>query len=360
MASEGNPAKIGAIDATSSHGMTDKYKIQSYPTLIPFRGSKPQTKYVGERTTNAIVKFMREGVGSFNTDDAKLTLDHTVEATAEAGAHLLFELSPATAKDLSNQDVKQQILVCANFDSAHGKDLKLDMQKAAAQLHGQYLMLHMNSKSKANSGIIKRVGAKLADCPLLRIASMNDVFTVYKPKPSQDFSVNYEGLLKFADAYEKQQLIKHLRSDPVPMRKPSGPVYNIVGDMYADYVIDPPKDVLIFLYMDGCPYCKSFSQVYLEVAKEIQEMGEAENLQFVKMNGPRNDIDDDAVAGTSYPRVYMYPDEEKNQPIFFSPTSSDDPEVNKEKFKTFIELYSTWSVKGVLVSDTFIFESDCP
>lgn len=353
LASERNPAKLGSVDATANQDIAKRFGVNSYPTLIPFRSGKAQEDYSGERTKEALLSFMRDGVGHQNTKPAKrhkpagkdagLTLDHEDEATAKAGEKLLFQLNMDTAGDLSKNDIKNQVLVCNDFSRSKSKALKKEMQIAAAMLKGTMLFLFMDSNDHSNSKILSRVGARsVADCPLLRVASMEKGFEIWKPKKSQKAAFTHDrtGFVKLVEAWRDKKLQKHLRSDPVPRHAPTGPVKHIVGDMVPEYVIEPSNDVVLYLYMDGCPYCKSFSKVYLEVASEVAAMDDMD-ISFVQMNGPRNDIDHEDVIGSSYPRVYMFADEEKEEPIHFSPTSSDDPEENKKRFKTFLELYST-------------------
>ena len=357
LASEGNPAKLGKLDATANRQIAERFGVKGYPTLIPFRGGKAQENYSGKRTKEALLSFMREGVGHQNTKPASeknepikpvkkddgLTLDHEDEATAKAGKHLLYQLNSDTAGGLSKKDIKHQVLVCDDFSGKKAAVLKKEMQIAAANLRGSVLFLFMDSNDHSNSRILSRVGAtSVADCPLLRVASMDKGFEIWKPKQSQKATFKHDrfGFVKFVEAWRNKQLKKFLRSDPLPRQAPTGPVKHIVGDMVPEYVLEPAKDVILYLYMDGCPYCKSFTQVYLEVASEVAAMGDME-ISFVQMNGPRNDVEHEDVVGSSYPRVYMFADEEKDQPIHFSPTGSDDPEENKKRFKTFLQLYST-------------------
>ena len=356
LASEGNPAKLGKLDAITNQNIAERFGVKSYPTLIPFRGGKAQENYSGLRNKEALLSFMREGVGHQNTKPARdkesikpvenddvLTLDHEDEATAKAGEHLLFQLNSETAGGISKKDIKHQVLVCDNFSGNKAAVLKKEMQIAAAKLKGAVLFLFMDSNDHSNSRILSRVGAtSVADCPLLRVASMERGFEIWKPKQSQKATFAHDrfGFVKLVEAWRNKQLKKFLRSDPLPRQAPTGPVKHIVGDMVPEYVIEPAKDVVMYLYMDGCPYCKSFTQVYLQVASEVAAMTDMD-ISFVQMNGPRNDVEHEDVVGSVYPRVYMFADEEKDQPIHFSPTSSDDPEENKKRFKTFLQLYST-------------------
>jgi len=78
MAKENNiTIAFGNIDAVSQPTVAEKYDIEEYPTIKLFLDENP-INYEGERTAEAIISFIREGLGpssvEMNLDNAKSIL----------------------------------------------------------------------------------------------------------------------------------------------------------------------------------------------------------------------------------------------------------------------------------------------
>merc|ERR1711865_498861 len=135
--------------------------------------------------------------------------------------------------------------------------------------------------------------------------------------------------MRFAGAWSAGQLKRYLRSEPIPAPVNGAKVITVVGHTFDPMVVDAEEDVLMFLYMGSCEFCKAFKKVFHEVAKEMS----SETLTFVEMNGPRNDIDHAGLGKRgSYPNVLLFPADDKENPVKFEDTHGDDAADNLMEF----------------------------
>jgi hypothetical protein len=112
--------------------------------------------------------------------------------------------------------------------------------------------------------------------------------------------------------------------------------------MFNETVMDYAGDVLLYLYMDGCPHCDKFSRIYSEAAMELHSTDT--DVRFLAMRGPRNDADHDRLQGSVYPRAYLFAEGEKETPYEYRPTGDDDGSMSADHFRTFVEVFTTVDV----------------
>ena len=379
LANEGNPAKIAVYELAGSQdevkflanmdvffgGATSTYAFYRDQSVLP---------YVGDVNIESILAFMRSiprspdvstdateaGDGKESPEPeaipkpmqpAKPTLvaNHNTDAIQAAAKNLVRELSMETAGEATRSHIQTQILVCANFS---GSDAGIigQLAEAAVELNGRFLLLHLDSTNSKNAPIMKRVGSSLSECPIVRVAdTRNKGFVVHKPKDDEDALVGrrYDytsaaGLALLGRDFEARLLPRVLNSEPRPT-KLTQPVPRIVGSMFNETVMDQPGDVMLYLYMDGCPHCKKFTEIYKKVAMELRST-DTNGISLVSMRGTRNDVDHYAVSGSSYPRAYLFAEGEKETPYEYRPTGDESGEMSIEHFKQFLEVYSTVDV----------------
>jgi len=305
-------ARLAKVDATVATESRAEYDVTGFPTMKVFKGGKVhEEKYAEKRTAKFIANYMHRLAGE----------EEPVEEEQDMSG-LVLEMTWARAGDFMKHEIKNQILVCADF-SQDQEDLMDGMHEAAEILNGQFLFAYLDSTDPENSKIVSRVGGSLDDCPMLRMASLADGFKVFQPKSrhKSKYTMDKKGLMRFAGAWSAGQLKRYLRSEPIPAPVHNAKVINIVGHTFDPMVVDAEEDVLLFIYMGGCQYCKAFSEVYGQVAEEMS----SDSLTFVKMNGPRNDIDHPGIGKRgSYPNVLLFPADDKENPIKFEDTHGED------------------------------------
>jgi hypothetical protein len=303
---EGHPARIAAYELS---GTQDEARLLAEmevffggatSTYAFHRNGHSVLPYLGPLDIDAVLAFMRAGPAAaaaaiaaaspsgiaaapagptLAAGGAAPTKDRRQDAIRAAASNLVRELSPATANVATSSHIKLQVLVCADFSSPDSEDATVALTalaEAAVELQGRFLFLYLDAKRKDNDKILARVDGHVDDCPLVRVAdTRNKGFAVWQPQAKSDgrrggrfdFSTS-AGLVALARAFEARQLKRVVQSEPRPA-KMSQPVGRIVGSMFNETVMDYAGDVLLYLYMDGCPHCDKFSRIYSEAAMEL-------------------------------------------------------------------------------------------
>jgi len=326
MDSKSSKAKLAKVDATAAPLAREEYGVTGFPTMKVFKGGKiHEEKYKGARTAISIANYMHRLAGESETATQELMNEG-----------LVLEMTWSTAGNFMKHDIKNQILICADF-SVDQTELMDDMAEAAEDLGGQFLFAYLDSTNPENQKIVSRVGGTLDDCPMLRMASLSDGFKIYQPKSRyrSKYTMDKKGLMSFAGAWSAGQLKRYLRSEPIPAPTRGAKVLDIVGHTFDPMVIDSDQDVLLFIYMSGCQYCKAFGTHFDHVAKEMS----SDTLTFAKMNGPRNDMDHPGIGKRgSYPNVLLFPADDKMNPIKFEDTHGEEA---TDALMEFLSIYGT-------------------
>jgi protein disulfide isomerase len=118
-------------------------------------------------------------------------------------------------------------------------------------------------------------------------------------------SFTTESLKAFIDDVTSGKLKAHLKSEPIPEN--SGPLTVLVGDNWADIVMDTNKDVLVKYYAPWCGHCKKLAPIWDELAESVKDM---DNLVIAKFDATLNEVDGLAIRG--YPTLKWYPKGDKS------------------------------------------------
>jgi len=304
-------ARLAKVDATVAPSAREEYEITGFPTLKVFKGGEVhEDKYKGGRSGMDIANYMQRLAGE----------EEAASQEVDNGG-LVLEMTWENAGNFMKHEIKNQILVCHDFSKPQ-EELMDAMIEAAEDLNGQFLFAYVDSTDPENSKILSRVGGSLRDCPMVRLAALTDGFKIFQPKKRhrKKYTMDKKGMMRFAGAWSAGQLKRYLRSEPIPAPVHKATVLSIVGHTFEPMVVDAEGDVMVFIYMSSCNFCKAFKKVYHEVAKEMR----SDELTFVEMNGPRNDIDHPGIGkrGT-YPNVLLFPADDKENPIKFEDTHGD-------------------------------------
>jgi protein disulfide isomerase family A protein 3 len=104
-----------------------------------------------------------------------------------------------------------------------------------------------------------------------------------KYKSESAFSV--EALDAFAKAFVAGDLIKHVKSEPIPTAH-DGDVTIVVGKTFDELVFDKSKDVFIEFYAPWCGHCKSLAPKWNELATNLKDHS---SIRIAKIDATAND-----------------------------------------------------------------------
>jgi protein disulfide-isomerase A1 len=91
---------------------------------------------------------------------------------------------------------------------------------------------------------------------------------------------------------------------PEELSDDSIPVKTVVGDSFAEVVLDPDRHVLLEVYAPWCEHCKAFEGSYEMIGQDMQERyGDA--IRVVKMDGESNEVE--GLDIDSYPTLLFWP-----------------------------------------------------
>ncbi|KAG5176388.1 protein disulfide isomerase family [Tribonema minus] len=133
--------KLGAVDATASQKLAQKYGVQGYPTIKVFGADKrAPTDYAGPRTTDAIVTdamaTARRMVKDRQTGKAKGGAGGSQGGGRGGGSGPIVELTSANFDELVLNSPEQWIVKFVAPWCGHCKNLQPEWEIAAANLSG--------------------------------------------------------------------------------------------------------------------------------------------------------------------------------------------------------------------------------
>ncbi|CAN0898778.1 Protein disulfide isomerase-like 1-4 [Linum grandiflorum] len=100
-----------------------------------------------------------------------------------------------------------------------------------------------------------------------------------------DKEVTVDNIKEFGQGFIDDSLKPFYKSDPIPETN-DGDVKIVVGDNFADIVLDESKDVLLEIYAPWCGHCQSLEPIYNKLAKHLRGI---DSIVIAKMDGTTNE-----------------------------------------------------------------------
>mmetsp|Transcript_30763 Transcript_30763/g.52034 ORF Transcript_30763/g.52034 Transcript_30763/m.52034 type:complete len:498 (+) Transcript_30763:36-1529(+) len=173
-----------------------------------------------------------------------------------------------------------------------------------------------------------------------------DFFSIDKSKlPSSviiDFSDDENGMKKYVYRGQNQgssiskwvkkfvdgDLKAELKSEKETLDDTTGNVVVLRGTSFADLVLNNDKDVFVEFYAPWCGHCKALAPIWEELGEHFEDNS---NMIIAKMDATANEIEVDGVEVESYPQLYLFPANDKSNPIHYQ------GERELEGFVSFLE-----------------------
>jgi len=360
---------IAKVDSTEAKVISEQYEIKGFPTLYWFVNGERQ-EYTGGRTTDAIVSWIAKKSGppaeeltcegvTQNTADAKLTSVYFgekhgdiydafiklagqkddmmfFEAPAEcAAAHgasapgvsifRSFDESPVhhTAGELADfvEDSSLPSLIEFSEDYiepifgkgrealiffSNEKDSALHAKYAeiSKDLKGEILFVQSGTSDGIQQRLAEFVGMDASTVPAIRLLSPGEEMLKFAYElPLADMTS--ESIKTFISDIHDGKVKPHLKSEPIPEN--AGPLTTLVGDNWADIVMDTSKDVLVKYYAPWCGHCKKLAPIWEELAEAVADIPD---LVIADFDATLNEIEGLSIRG--YPTLKWYPKDDKS------------------------------------------------
>lgn len=144
------------------------------------------------------------------------------------------------------------------------------------------------------------VGLKDAKVPICAYAFESDARFVLP----ENFDFSEAALVSWVDDLIAGKLKAARKSQPVPQQQDDA-VFTVVGDSFADEVVNSDKDVFIAQVAEWCGHCAALKPIMKKVAEELAKAG-VDHVRIAQMDATENDAPDGFKA-KGFPTVHYFP-----------------------------------------------------
>jgi len=212
---------------------------------------------------------------------------------------LISEFNQETAQKIFGGDIKVHNLLFASKASQAFDAILAEFKKAAEGFRGRVIFVLIDTDVDENERVMEFFGLKKADAPTVRLISLGQDMTKYKPESSE---ITASVLSEFVQAFFDQKLKPHLLSQDVPADWDAQPVKVLVGKNFNQVARDRTKTVLVEFYAPWCGHCKQLAPIYDQLGENFKEQTE---FVVAKMDSTVNELDDIKIQ--SFPTIKLFP-----------------------------------------------------
>uniref|UniRef100_A0A8B9GSS9 Protein disulfide-isomerase n=1 Tax=Astyanax mexicanus TaxID=7994 RepID=A0A8B9GSS9_ASTMX len=303
-------AVIGFFKDVESDGAKAFIKAAEAVDDIPFGISSDDAVFSKfEVTEDSVVLFKKFDEGR-NTFDGELSKEGLLSFIKANQLPLVIEFTEQTAPKIFGGEIKSHILLFVPKASKDFQDKMDNFRKAAEGFKGKILFIFIDSDVDDNQRILEFFGLKKEECPALRLITLEDEMTKYKPEASE---ITAENIITFCTAFTEGKLKPHLMSQDIPEDWDKTPVKTLVGKNFEEVVFDPTKNVFVEFYAPWCGHCKQLAPIWDQLGEKYKD---SKDVVIAKMDSTANEIE--AVKVHSFPTLKFFPAGEEHKIIDYS------------------------------------------
>jgi len=292
-------AIVGFFKDTESEGAKAFLKAAEAVDDIPFGiTSEDAVNAKFEVTKDSVVLFKKFDEGR-NTFDGELTKENLLSFIKANQLPLVIEFTEQTAPKIFGGDIKSHILMFVPKAAPDFQGKMDQFKKAAEGFKGKILFIFIDSDVDDNQRILEFFGLKKEECPAIRLITLEDEMTKYKPE-SEDITA--ESIIAFCTLFVEGKLKPHLMSQDIPKDWDKNPVKVLVGKNFEEVVFDPAKNVFVEFYAPWCGHCKQLAPIWDKLGEKYKDSAD---IVVAKMDSTANEIE--AVKVHSFPTLKFFP-----------------------------------------------------
>ncbi|KAM4692651.1 protein disulfide-isomerase [Rhinophrynus dorsalis] len=254
------------------------------------------SKYELEKDAIVLFKKFDEGRNTFDGEVKKEEVLNFIKANQ---LPMVIEFTEQTAPKIFGGEVKTHNLFFLPKSASDYQDKLDNFKKAAASFKGKILFIFIDSDHTDNQRILEFFGLKKEECPAVRLITLEEEMTKYKPE-SDDLSA--ENIKEFCDRFLEGKVKPHLMSQDVPDDWDKSPVKVLVGKNFEEVAFDEKKNVFVEFYAPWCGHCKQLAPIWDQLGEKFKDN---ENIVIAKMDSTANEIE--AVKIHSFPTLKFFP-----------------------------------------------------
>jgi len=303
-------AVIGFFKDAGSDGAKAYEKAAEAVDEIPFAMTSDDDVYSKfEVSRDGVVLFKKFDEGR-NTFDGELTKENLLSFIKANQLPLVIEFTEQTAPKIFGGDIKSHILMFLPKGSSDFQDKMDEFKKAATGFKGQILFIFIDSDVDDNQRILEFFGLKKEECPAIRLITLEDEMTKYKPESD---AITAEGITEFCTRFTEGKLKPHLMSQDIPEDWDKNPVKVLVGKNFEEVAFDSAKNVFVEFYAPWCGHCKQLAPIWEKLGEKYKDSAD---IIVAKMDSTVNEIE--AVKVHSFPTLKFFPAGEEHKVIDYN------------------------------------------
>ncbi|KAM9314109.1 protein disulfide-isomerase [Pholidichthys leucotaenia] len=301
---------IGFFTDTDSADFKAYEKAAEATDDIPFAMTSNEAVFSKfEVSKDSVVLFKKFDEGR-NTFDGEMTKDSLLTFVKANQLPLVIEFTEQTAPKIFGGDIKSHILMFLPKAASDFQDKMDEFKKAAEGFKGQILFIFIDSDVDDNQRILEFFGLKKEECPAIRLITLEDEMTKYKPENDK---ITAESIIEFCTLFTEGKLKPHLMSQDIPEDWDKNPVKVLVGKNFEEVAFDPTKNVFVEFYAPWCGHCKQLAPIWDKLGEKYKD---SPDVMVAKMDSTANEIE--AVKVHSFPTLKFFPAGKEHQVIDYN------------------------------------------